>query len=187
MANEAKRQGVRFLDAPVAGSKGPAERGQLLFFVGGDKADMDEVKPLLDAMGKTVIHVGGHGMGTAMKMVNNLILAGAMVGFSEAMVLGEALGISRDMLFNALTGSPVAAPFLALKRSKIEEGKYEPEFPLRWMHKDLQLAADTAYEAGVALPAGNVVKEIFALAMRNGLDEMDFSAVFRFLSSVAKP
>ncbi len=186
MANEAKQRGVRFLDAPVAGSKGPAEQGQLLFFVGGEKTDVDEVKPLLEAMGKAVVHVGGHGMGTAMKMVNNLILAGAMVGFSEAMVLGEALGISRDMLFNTLIGSPVAAPFLAMKRSKIEEGRFESEFPLQWMHKDLQLAADTAYEAGVALPAGNIVKEIFALAMRDGLGEMDFSAVYKFLSRVVK-
>jgi 3-hydroxyisobutyrate dehydrogenase/glyoxylate/succinic semialdehyde reductase len=186
MANEAKLRGVRFLDAPVAGSKGPAEQGQLLFIVGGDRADVDEVKPLLDAMGKAVIHVGGHGMGTSMKMVNNLILAQAMVGFSEAMVLGESLGISRDMLFNTLTGSPVTAPFLAMKRSKIEEGKYEAEFPLQWMHKDLQLAADTAYEAGVALPAGTIVKEVFALAMRSGLGEMDFSAVYKFLSHVEK-
>ncbi len=89
------------------------------------------------------------------------------------------------MLFNALTGSPVTAPFLAMKRSTIEEGKYEPEFPLQWMHKGLQLAADTAYEAGVALPAGNIVKEIYALAMRNGFGEMDFSAVYKLLSHTA--
>jgi 3-hydroxyisobutyrate dehydrogenase/glyoxylate/succinic semialdehyde reductase len=182
VANEAKQRKVRFIDAPVAGSKVPAEQGQLLFFVGGEKADVEEARPLLEAMGKAVFHVGGQGMGTAMKMVNNIMLGQAMVAFSEALVLGEALGISKDQLFTILSASPVAAPFLALKRSKIEGGKFETEFPLQWMHKDLHLAAETAYETGVALPAASVVKEIYALAVKNGLGEMDFSAVYKLLS-----
>jgi 3-hydroxyisobutyrate dehydrogenase/glyoxylate/succinic semialdehyde reductase len=181
MADEAKQRKIRFIDAPVGGSKGPAEQGQLLFFVGGEKADVEEAKPLLDAMGKTVYHVGGHGMGTSLKMVSNLILAQAMVAFSEALVLGESLGISKQTLFNTLLGSPVVAPFLALKRQKIEEGKFDAEFPLQWMHKDMQLAADAAYEIGVAMPAANVTKEIYALALRNGLGEQDFSVVYKLL------
>jgi 3-hydroxyisobutyrate dehydrogenase/glyoxylate/succinic semialdehyde reductase len=181
MADEAKQRRIRFIDAPVGGSKGPAEQGQLLFFVGGEKTDVEEAKPLLEAMGKTVYHVGGHGMGTSLKMVNNLILAQAMVAFSEALVLGESLGISKQALFNTLLGSPVVAPFLAFKRQKIEEGKFDAEFPLQWMHKDMQLAAETAYEIGVAMPAANVTKEIYALAMRNGLGEQDFSVVYKLL------
>jgi 3-hydroxyisobutyrate dehydrogenase-like beta-hydroxyacid dehydrogenase len=181
LASEAQLRKVRFIDAPVGGSRGPAEQGQLLFFAGGEKADVDEARPLLDAMGKAVYHVGGHGMGSSMKMVNNLILAQAMVAFAEAAVLGEALGISNDMLFDTILGSPVAAPFLAFKRRKIETGTFEADFPLQWMHKDMQLAADTAYETGVALPAANVVKEIYALAVRNGLGEQDFSAVHSIL------
>ena len=181
MADEAKQRKIRFIDAPVGGSKGPAEQGQLLFFVGGEKRDVDEAKPLLDAIGKTVYHVGGHGMGTSLKMVNNLILAQAMVAFSEALVLGESLGISKQTLFNTLLSSPVVAPFLAFKRQKIDEGKFDAEFPLQWMHKDMQLAADAAYEIGVAMPAANVTKEIYALAMRNGLGEQDFSVVYKLL------
>ena len=182
MADEAKQRKVRFIDAPVGGSKGPAEQGQLLFFVGGDKADVDEVRPFLEAMGKAVYHMGGNGMGSAMKMVNNLILAQAMVAFSEAIVLGDSIGIPKDMLFGTLLGSPVVAPFLSFKRSKIEEGKFDVEFPLQWMHKDMQLAAETAYELGVAMPAANVTKEIYALALRNGLGGQDFSAVYKVLS-----
>jgi len=181
MSVEARQRKIRFIDAPVGGSKGPAEQGQILFFAGGEKADVDEAKPLLEAMGKAVYHVGGHGMGTSLKMVNNLILAQAMVAFSEALVLGESLGISQQALFNTLLGSPVVAPFLAFKRQKIEEGKFDTEFPLQWMHKDMQLAAETAYEVGVAMPAANVTKEIYALAMRNGLGEQDFSAVYKLL------
>jgi 3-hydroxyisobutyrate dehydrogenase-like beta-hydroxyacid dehydrogenase len=182
MAAEAKQRKVRFIDAPVAGSKGPAEQGQLIFFAGGENADVEEARPLFEAMGKAVFHVGGTGMGTAMKMVNNIILAQAMAAFSEAMVLGESLGIARAQLLNTLLSSPVVAPFLAFKRSKIEEGKFDTEFPLQWMHKDLQLAADTAYETGAVMPLANLTKEIYALAVKNGLGEQDFSAVYKVLS-----
>jgi 3-hydroxyisobutyrate dehydrogenase-like beta-hydroxyacid dehydrogenase len=183
VASEAKQRKVRFLDAPVAGSKGPAEQAQLVFFVGGEKADVDEARPLLEAMGKAVSPIGGHGMGTSMKMVNNLIVAQAMVAFSEAVVLGESLGIPKDLLFNTLLSSPVAAPFLSMKRGKLESGNFvETEFPLQWMHKDMQLVAETAYETGVAMPATNAVKEIYALAVRKGLGEQDFSAVYKLLS-----
>jgi glyoxylate/succinic semialdehyde reductase len=182
MASEAKQRKVRFLDAPVGGSKVPAEQGQLLFFVGGEKDDLEEVRPLLDAMGKAVFHMGGHGRGTSMKIVNNVMLAQAMVAFSEAIVLGESLGIPGDLLFTTLLSSPVTAPFLSLKRSKMETGDFETEFPLQWMHKDAQLIAETAYETGVALPALNVVKEIYALAVKNGLGGQDFSAIYKLLS-----
>jgi len=182
MAGEAKERSVRFLDAPVGGSKGPAEQGQLLFFVGGDAKDVEAAKPLLDCMGKAVFHVGGHGMGSAMKMVNNILLGQAMVAFSEALAFGEALGMTKQAMFDVLAASPVMAPFLNFKRQKIEKGDYSAEFPLQWMHKDLHLAAETAYETGAALPCANVAKELFALAMREGLGDQDLTAVYTVLS-----
>jgi glyoxylate/succinic semialdehyde reductase len=182
MAIEAASRKVRFLDAPVGGSKGPAEQGQLLFFVGGDKADVDVAKPLLECMGKAVFHVGGHGMGSAMKMVNNILLGEAMVAFAEALAFGESLGLTKQTLFDTLASSPVMAPFLNFKRQKLEKGDYSVEFPLQWMHKDLHLAAETAYETGAALPCANVAKEIFTLAMREGLGEEDLIAVYKVVS-----
>lgn len=182
MAIEAKERKVRFLDAPVAGSKGPADQAQLLFFVGGDSKDVDEAKPLLDCMGKAVYHIGGHGMGSAMKMVNNIMLGQAMVAFSEALVFGESLGITKQAMFDTLASSPAMAPFLNFKRKKLEQNDFSVEFPLQWMHKDLHLAAETAYETGAALPCANVTKEIFALALRDGLGEQDFTAVYKVLS-----
>lgn len=184
MAVEARERGIRFIDAPVAGSKVPAEQGQLIFLVGGDKKDVDEVRPLLDAMGKAVFHMGGHGMGSGMKMVNNIMLGQAMAAMSEAITLGHSLGISKEKMFEVLASSPVTAPFLLMKKAKIIEGKYDPEFPLRWMHKDLQLAAETAYETGVAMPVLNVTKEIFALALKNGWGDDDFSAIFKIFGAV---
>jgi len=182
MAVEAQDRKVHFLDAPVAGSKGPAEQAQLLFFVGGDNGDVAAAKPLLECMGKTVYHIGGHGMGSAMKMVNNLLLGQAMVAFSEALVFGESLGITKQAVFDTLASSPAMAPFLNFKRKKLEQNDYSVEFPLQWMHKDLHLAAETAYETGVALPAANNAKELFTLAMRAGLAEEDFIAVYKVLN-----
>ncbi|MGD0885746.1 MAG: NAD(P)-dependent oxidoreductase [Thermodesulfovibrionales bacterium] len=180
-AAECVKRGVRFLDASVAGSKVPAEQGQLIFFVGGERDDVEFSRPLLETMGKAVFHIGGHGMGAAMKMVNNLLLAGAMAAFSEGLVLGESLGIARDVLFEALLASPVAAPVLGLKKPLIESGTFEAQFPLKWMHKDLQLASVTAYECGVAMPSSHAIKELFALAIREGLGEKDFAALYQYL------
>jgi 3-hydroxyisobutyrate dehydrogenase/glyoxylate/succinic semialdehyde reductase len=187
MATEAKERTVRFLDAPVAGSKGPAEQGQLLFYVGGDKADVDVARPFLECMGKAVFHIGGHGMGSAMKMVNNIMLGSAMVAFSEALAFGESIGLTKQAIFDTLASSPVTAPFLMFKRKKFEEGDFSVEFPLQWMHKDLHLAVETAFETGAALPATSVVKEVYALAMREGLGEQDFSAVGKTVGRKAKP
>ncbi|MFO7605084.1 MAG: NAD(P)-dependent oxidoreductase [Desulfurivibrionaceae bacterium] len=183
MAGEAAARKIRFLDAPVAGSKGPAEAGQLVFFVGGSDQDMEAARPLFEAMGKVIFPMGGHGMGSAMKMVNNIILGQAMTAFSEALVFGEALGMTRQAIFETLASSPVTAPFLNSKRRKFEEDDYAVEFPLQWMHKDLHLAAQTAYEAGAALPGMNAAKELYALAKREGLAEEDFMAVYKVLAA----
>jgi 3-hydroxyisobutyrate dehydrogenase/glyoxylate/succinic semialdehyde reductase len=109
-----------------------------------------------------------------------------MAAFSEAMVLGETLGISKGALFDALMTSPVSAPFLALKRPLIESGNFDAQFPLKWMHKDLQLASVTAYECGVAMPASHAVKEAFALAARAGLGDKDFAALYQYLRESRK-
>jgi 3-hydroxyisobutyrate dehydrogenase-like beta-hydroxyacid dehydrogenase len=187
MAKASQEKQVRFIDAPVAGSKAPAETGQLLFFVGGAQTDVQECRPLLETMGRGVIHAGQAGMGTSLKMVFNLLLGEAMAAFAEALALGLSMGLPRELLLSVLPNSAVAAPFLAGKKAKIETGRFEPEFPLKWMHKDLHLVSQTAYEQGVALPAGNLVKELFALAMREGLGDDDFSAICQFWADRKSP
>jgi 3-hydroxyisobutyrate dehydrogenase/glyoxylate/succinic semialdehyde reductase len=180
MAAEAARRRVHFVDAPVTGSAPVAEDANLVFWVGADGADLETIRPLLLCMGSRIVHTGGHGMGTSMKMVINLLLGTGMAAFAEAMALGEGLGLSSKMLFDSLLGTPAVAPFLASKREKIESGNYEAEFPLRWMQKDMHLASVSAYEAGVAMPLTNVTKEIYRLAMRGGHDTKDFSAIYEF-------
>jgi 3-hydroxyisobutyrate dehydrogenase-like beta-hydroxyacid dehydrogenase len=180
MAAAAAARQIRFVDAPVTGSAPVAAEAKLIFWVGGDAGDVEAIRPLLLCMGSKIVHAGGHGMGTSMKMVINLLLGTGMAAFAEAMALGQGLGLSQKMLFDSLLSTPPVAPFLALKREKIESGKYDAEFPLRWMQKDMHLAAVSAYETGVAMPLTNITKEVYRLAMRGGHDAKDFSAIYEF-------
>jgi len=182
MAAEAARREVHFVDAPVTGSAPVADEAKLTFWVGADPADLERIRPLLLCMGNKIVHTGGNGTGTSMKMVINLLLGNAMAAFAEAMALGEGLGLSSKMLFDSLLGTPAIAPFLAAKRDKIDNRNYEAEFPLRWMQKDMHLAAVSAYETGVAMPITNVAKEIYRLAMRDGHSTEDFSAIYEFVT-----
>ncbi len=185
-AAKVKKLNLRFIDAPVAGTTIPAEKGELIFFVGGDKKDVEEVKPLFEVMGKKILHLGANGKGTSMKMVINLILGQAMIAFSEGLVLGESLGFTKEELYNILLGGPVAAPFLTGKKDKIAKNNFEPEFPLQWMFKDFQLASLTGYENNVALPMTNQAKELYSLAIKYGFGEKDFSSIYNFLSGKLK-
>ena len=182
MAAAAAARQIRFVDAPVTGSAPVAADAKLVFWVGAEGADLEKIRPLLLCMGGKIVHAGGHGMGTSMKMVINLLLGNAMAAFAEAMALGEGLGVSSKMLFDSLLGTPAVAPFIAAKRDKIDNRNYEAEFPLRWMQKDMHLATLSAYETGVAMPLTNVTKEIYRLAMGDGHATEDFSAIYEFVS-----
>ncbi|MCL4561013.1 MAG: NAD(P)-dependent oxidoreductase [Chloroflexi bacterium] len=181
MAQHARAAGARLMDAPVVGSRVPAEKGELVFLCGGEAADVELCQPLFQAMGRQVVHAGGTGMGSALKLCNNLILGEEMVAFSEALVLGQSLGLDRELIFNTLLGLTAAPPFMAAKRSKIETGKFDPDFSLQWMEKDLNLVAISAIEQGVSLPGASTTRELYALADRYGLASEDFSAIYRFL------
>lgn len=177
MAAAAREHGVRYLDAPVAGSKVPAERGELLFLVGGAEDDVVEAASLFEVMGKRTIHAGPVGSGAALKLCNNLMLGAAMLAFGEAIAVGQAMGLDQDVLLETLTSSPAAAPFLALKRGKVRDGDWSVEFPLKHQHKDLHLLLQTAYDAGLPLPLAAAAKERFGDARARGLGDADFAAV----------
>jgi 3-hydroxyisobutyrate dehydrogenase/glyoxylate/succinic semialdehyde reductase len=183
MAAEAQARGIRFLGAPVTGSKGPAAQAKLIFWVGGDAADLEACRPLLECMGSRIVHCGGPGMGASIKMVMNQVLGTELAAFSEGLILGQSLGLSREVLFDALFNGPAAAPFVAVKRERIETGNYaQADFALRMLQKDLHLAAVSAYESGVAMPLTNVAKEIYRLAIREGHGEEDISAIYGYLA-----
>ena len=109
MATESRAKNVRYLDAPVTGSKDAAARGELVFIVGGDRADLDVCRPLLASIGNRVIHVGGYGLGSSLKIVNNLLAAVAMAVFAEGAALGQALGVPRQTISYAHGGTHACA------------------------------------------------------------------------------
>jgi 3-hydroxyisobutyrate dehydrogenase-like beta-hydroxyacid dehydrogenase len=183
MAGIAQARGIRFLGAPVTGSKGTAAEAKLIFWVGGTAADLEACRPLLECMGNRIVHCGGPGKGTSLKMVMNQLLGTFMAAFSEGLILGESLGISRDVLFEALFNGPAAAPFVAVKRQRIETENYkQADFALRWLQKDFHLSSVSAYEAGVAMPLTNAAKEIYRLAIREGHGDEDISAIYGYLA-----
>jgi 3-hydroxyisobutyrate dehydrogenase/glyoxylate/succinic semialdehyde reductase len=116
-------------------------------------------------------------------MVMNQLLGTQLAAFAEGIILGQSLGLSREVLFEALFNGPAAAPFVAIKRQRIETENYgDADFALRWLQKDLHLAAVTAYESGVAMPLTNVAKEIYRLAIREGHGDEDISAIYGYLA-----
>lgn len=182
ISKRAAEVGIRLIDAPVAGSKGPAENGELVFLTGGSEQDLDKVAPLFEAMGKKHVYIGDTGQGSAMKLVINLMLAQSMLAFSEAMALGLSMRIPQQLLMDVLLNTPVCAPIISAVRPKLESGNEEVNFPLRLIRKDLQLVSKTAHENSVALPSANIAREVFTDAMNAGMSEADFTAIFKFLT-----
>ena len=182
-AAEAEKYHLHFMDGPVAGSKDPAENGELTFLIGGDQSDLEETHSLLKYMGSKVVHVGGTGKGTAMKMLVNSLLAVAVASFSETVLLGEKMGLSKDFLLDTLPNLPVSAPFLKAKAEMIKNGEQETQFPLELMHKDLHLASLSAYEHNHPLFLNNITKELFGQAKSDERGREDFSGIFNFLDN----
>lgn len=182
MSKLAEERKIKFLDAPVSGSKEPAANGELTFLVGGAEKDFNKVEGLLGLMGKKAIYVGGHGKGSAMKIMINQLLGQSMLAFSESLSLGMAMGIEKSLAMDILLDSPVTPPILKAFRSRIEEENYEPNFPLKHLHKDLNLFTQTAYEYNQPAPLTSAAKEVYALAKQAGYKEEDFAAVFKLFT-----
>lgn len=176
----AREHGVHYLDAPVAGSKPAAQNAELTFIVGGGAAALETARPAMEAMGQRILHIGDAGMGTAMKLIFNNLLAVSMAGFAEALNLGVSLGIPKQNLLNALVGSPITPPFMAGKKPMMETDDYtDTQFPLQWMQKDLHMVAEAAFDVNAPMPVSNAAKEAFQMAMMHGFAELDFSAIAR--------
>ena len=180
-AERANALDVRFLDAPVAGTKQPAEDGKLTFLLGGEDTDVEGARPLLELMGEKILHVGAAGQGSAFKMLVNALLAQSMLAYAETALLGEKLGFSRDFLMDTLPNLPVSAPFLQGKAELIREGDFGAQFPLELMHKDLHLLEETAYEENQPMFLASLAKTVYGSAQQSGYGREDFAAVFEFL------
>lgn len=168
------RPDMMFVDAPVSGSKGPAEAGQLLILASGPPAAEPVVRPAFAAIGRKTVWLGEAGQGTRLKMVVNAYLATLIEGVAEALELAERLGIDAAALEDAIEGGPLDAPLADAKLHKMARGDYAPEFPLEWALKDVDLAVAAA--AGDRLPVLEAVSRQWHAAVDAGHGRDDVSA-----------
>jgi 3-hydroxyisobutyrate dehydrogenase-like beta-hydroxyacid dehydrogenase len=171
--------GVTYVDAPVMGTKGPAEKGELVVLAGGDGAVIEELTPLFMAMGKKVVHCGEVGKGSMMKMAVNLLLGAMMSGLAEMVHFGMAGGIDKQALLEAVMAGPLGCKLFELKAEMLASESFPAQFPLKHMAKDLKFAVDTAYETGAPAPAAHANLQLYRQGVSLGFGGMDFAAVFK--------
>jgi 3-hydroxyisobutyrate dehydrogenase len=188
VAARAEAAGHRMVDAPVSGGVGGAAAGTLTFMVGGSETAFAAAQPLLEAMGRTIVHAGGPGNGQAAKICNNMILGVSMIAVSEAFVLAEKLGLDAQRLFDIASKSsgscwsmtsycPVPGPVPTSPANR----DYQPGFTAAMMLKDMKLAQEAARSAGATTPLGAEAQQLYALFVGQGQGATDFSGIIRFL------
>lgn len=184
---DARAAGAGLLDAPVSGSVALAQSGGLTIMVGGERAAMERARPVLDALAKTVFHMGSLGSGAAMKLAVNAVIFGLNEALAEGLVLAEAAGIEREAAYDVLAASAVGAPYVGYKRAAFLEPDTAPvAFALDLAAKDLRLIAELAREVGVPIPQAATNLEVIAAASAGGHGERDFSTVAEHLRGSAR-
>jgi 3-hydroxyisobutyrate dehydrogenase len=180
--------GDQMLDAPVSGGVAGAEAASLTFMCGGDPAAFARAKPILDLMGKNVIHAGGPGNGQAAKVCNNMILGISMVAVAEAFTLGEKLGLDPKTLFqisSKASGSCWAMmnhhPVPGIIEASAANRDYQPGFAAAMMHKDLKLSQEAAAHVGAATPLGAAATSLYTLFVNGGRGGLDYSGIIKLI------
>lgn len=188
VAAAAKKAGLEMIDAPVSGGVGGATAGTLTFMVGGPEASFAKARPILEKMGKNIVHAGESGSGQAAKICNNMILGISMIAVSEGFMLGKRLGLDAQKLFNVVStasGScwslvnycPVPGPVPASPANR----DYQAGFTAAMMLKDLLLAQQASASAGAATPLGAEAAQLFSLFVNSGNAAKDFSGIIKML------
>jgi 2-hydroxy-3-oxopropionate reductase len=179
LAASARKKGFRILDAPVSGGEAGAQNAALSIMVGGDAADFEAAKPVLDAVGKTVVHVGPNGAGQTVKAANQLIVAINIEAVAEALVFLEAYGVDTTAAMDVLGGGLAGSAALNQKRDNMLDRSFDPGFRIDLHHKDMGIVTSAAREAGVVLPLGAVAAQLMASARANGDGGLDHSGLLR--------
>jgi 2-hydroxy-3-oxopropionate reductase len=170
-------RGGRFLEAPVSGSKKPAEEGTLIILAAGDRPLYDDALPAFEKMGKKVLYLGEVGNGANMKLVVNMVMGGMMAIFCEGLALGEKAGLAGADILDVIDAGAMANPMFRLKGGLIGRDDFTVAFPLRHMQKDLRLAVALGDQAGQPLFSAAAANEAFKRAREMGLGDKDFSAL----------
>jgi len=182
----AERASVLYLRAPVSGNPSVVRAGNLAFIVSGPAAALERAEPVLRAIGSSVRQVGNAEQARVVKLAINLIVAGLAQLMSEALVLGEASGVSRAALLETMGNSAVGAPFVKYKTEPLLRDDYSATFTTTLMEKDVELVLEAAEAAGVRLPLAGEIKGILHSAIEAGYGDDDFMALFLHLRSVSE-
>jgi 2-hydroxy-3-oxopropionate reductase len=185
VAEEAAARGVRALDAPVSGGEKGAVDGVLSIMVGGDEDVFAAALPVLEVLGKTIVHVGPAGAGQTVKAANQLVVGGTYALVAEAIVLLEASGVDASRGLDVLAGGLAGSRILELKRESMVARQFAPGFRIDLHHKDMGIALAAAREAGVALPVTGLIAQLIAAARAQGYGSLDHSVLLKVLENAS--
>ena len=179
------KKGVMMLDAPVSGGEIGAKEGTLTIMVGGSETAFTTAKPVLEAMGKTITHVGGLGDGQIAKAANQIMVAAQMVAMGELLILAQKAGADPEKVIQAIRGGAAGCWTLDNKPQRLFAGNRQPGFKAYMQAKDMGIVMDTAREYGVALPSSAVNTQLFNAMLEMGMRELDNSAVIGVIEQLA--
>jgi 3-hydroxyisobutyrate dehydrogenase-like beta-hydroxyacid dehydrogenase len=171
---------IDFLDAPVTGGTWGAEKGELVFMVGGDAQVLKDAEPVFSVLGKRWFHLGPNGAGQTIKLAMNLILALQVDALAEAMALVRGAGLDGEKLVEVMQSSMARAAVLDVKAPLLLRGEYPPSFPLRLMHKDVGLALELAKDVGITLPAAAAAYGTYSAVKAAAKEDLDYAAIMKF-------
>src|SRR5918992_4294803 len=186
LARYAGERGVGMLDAPVSGGDVGAIEGTLSVMVGGDEGDFERARPLFEAMGKTVNHVGPVGAGQVTKAANQIVVALTIEAVSEALVLGSKGGGTPEKILDVLSGGLAGNKVMEVKREKFLSHEFEPGFRSELHHKDLGIALAAGREYGVVLPVTAIVDQMLLTMKKKGWGGEDHSALLRVIEDLSQ-
>jgi len=178
-------KGAHFLDSPVTGSTGGAEKATLTFMVGGDKAVFDRAKPYMEIMGKLFYYCGPAGQGLKAKVTQNLVGASIMQCFAEGLVLATKAGIAPELMIEILENSAAKSGIASYKAPFVLNRDFVTNFSAKWMHKDVGFALDLAESLNLPLPVTAVTHQMLQAAMARGWGDDDFCSTIRVLEDWA--
>jgi 2-hydroxy-3-oxopropionate reductase len=185
VARAGREAGLRVLDAPVSGGEAGAVEGSLSIMVGGEAEDFAAARPVLDAMGRTIVHVGPAGSGQTVKAANQLVVAGNLELLAEAIVFLEAHGVDARAALEVLGGGLAGSTVLDRKGPAMLAREFAPGFRLALHHKDLGIVQTAAREAGVAIPLGAVVSQLVAALVARGDGGLDHSGLLKLVAELS--
>jgi 3-hydroxyisobutyrate dehydrogenase len=186
LASHAKTRGLELLDAPVTGSRVQAEAGELIFLVGGEASVLERARPVLAAMSKEIVHLGPSGSGARMKLINNFLAGVQVASLAEGLSWIEHSGLDRDLALKVLKSGASGSPLLGAISGRMVEAKYDVNFLLSLMEKDLRYAANDAATLGIDLRTAKSAERRFHDAVDAGLGDKDMSAVIEPLRAATR-